>query len=148
MSKLFQAVWVKIYLECLRFTHFSNNNNNNSNHNNNISNTILMFVGRETYSASRLWFWLSASLAPVYGLIYSLYFGQLLNLFFLSWPPLWALYFFTEFPHRLLLTQTQLRCYDDGQFYVSTWLGYGVPDIWSNIILSVSVTVFLDEINI
>ena len=32
--------------------------------------------------------------------------------------------------------------------FVSTWLDHGCPDIWSNIILNVSVRVFLNEINI
>lgn len=33
-------------------------------------------------------------------------------------------------------------------FYGSTWLGHGVPDIWSNVIVGVSTRVFLDKINI
>lgn len=38
--------------------------------------------------------------------------------------------------------------YQRCQFYVSTWLDHGVPDIWSNIILGASGRMFLDEINI
>lgn len=33
------------------------------------------------------------------------------------------------------------------QFYVSTWLGMGYPDIWLKIILEVSIRVYLREIN-
>lgn len=32
--------------------------------------------------------------------------------------------------------------------FMSTWLGHECPDIWPNVILSVSKKVFLDEINI
>ena len=36
----------------------------------------------------------------------------------------------------------------DGSFYVSTWVGPGMPDIWLNIISGVSVRVFPEEMNI